>query len=120
MIKNNDKQKVVRGDKTRYKVDTIVADETCWIKLVLWENTIEKIETGKSYYIESCKIHVFDDCKYVNTSEDTKITEIDEIINFMLDTPDLQVNHITGECVGVDMKKAALVSSAIKCLRGWI
>jgi hypothetical protein len=29
MIKNNDKQKVVRGDKTRYKVDTIVADETC-------------------------------------------------------------------------------------------
>ena len=52
--------------------------------MVPWENTIE---TGKTYHIESCKIRVFDDCKYVNTNEDTKITEIEEITNFMLDTP---------------------------------
>jgi hypothetical protein len=32
MIKSNDKQTVVRGDKTRYKADTIVADETGSIK----------------------------------------------------------------------------------------
>ncbi|CAB4021244.1 ATP-dependent DNA helicase PIF1 [Paramuricea clavata] len=106
------------GNSTLTNFDTIVADETGSIKLVLWENTIEKIETGKSYHIESCKICVFDDCKYVNTNEDTKITEIEEITNFMLDTPDLQDNLITGECVGVDMKKSSSCIFCNKTLEG--
>lgn len=38
----------------------IVADETNSIKLVLWEEAIDKVNAGKCYHIENCKIRIFD------------------------------------------------------------
>jgi len=32
-------QPILHGDKNRYKTDSIVADETVAVKLVLWEDT---------------------------------------------------------------------------------
>lgn len=37
-------------------------------------------------------------------NEFTKITEIDEISNINLATPQLQDNIVTGQCLGVDLK----------------
>ena len=54
--------------------------------------------------IQNCKIRVFDDSKFLNTNEFTKITEIDEIPIINLATPELQDNIINGQCLGVDLK----------------
>lgn len=104
MIKSENKQPILQGDKTKYKTDSIVADDSGAVKLVLWEDTIDKLHIGKCYHIQNYKIRVFDDCKFLNTNEFTKITEIDEISNINLATPQLQDNIVTGQCLGVDLK----------------
>ena len=43
MIKEEERQTIIHGSQTKYKVDAIVADETDCIKLALWENTIDKV-----------------------------------------------------------------------------
>lgn len=95
-------QPILHGDKTRYKTDSIVADETVAVKLVLWEDTTDKSMLVNQ--IQNCKIRVFDDSKFLNTNEFTKITEIDEIPIINLVTPELQDNIINGQCPGVDLK----------------
>lgn len=104
MIKSENKQPILQGDKTKYKTDSVVADDTGAVKLVLWEDTIDKLHIGKCYHIQNCKIRAFDDSKFLNTNEFTKITEIDEIPNINLATPELQNNIVTGQCLGVDLK----------------
>ena len=95
-------QPILHGDKTRYRTDSIVADETVAVKLVLWEDTTDKSMLVNQ--IQNCKIRVFDDSKFLNTNEFTKITEIDEIPIINLATPELQDNIINGQCLGVDLK----------------
>lgn len=104
MTKSENKQPILHGEKTTYKTDSIVADETNTVKLVLWEDAIEKIHVGKCYHIENCKVRLFEDCKYLNTNEFTKITEIDEIHNINLATPELKDNIVIGQCLGVNIK----------------
>ena len=60
-------------------------------RVVLWEEAIDKVNTGKSYHIllENYKIKSFDDSKFVYTNEVTKITQISEIPNANLTTPQL-------------------------------
>ena len=86
-IKSENKQPILQGDKAKYKTDSIVADDTGAVKLVLWEDTIDKLHIGKCYHIQNCKIRVFNDSKFLNTNEVTKITEIDEIPNINVATP---------------------------------
>jgi hypothetical protein len=104
MMKSENKQPILHGGKTTFKADSIVADETNAIKLVLWEDAIEKIHIGKCYHIENCKVRVFEDSKFLNTNAFTKITEIDQIPNINLTTPHLQDNIVTGQCLGVNIK----------------
>ena len=49
--KAENKQVVVKNETPRYKADTIVADQTQSIKLILWENIIDKVHAGKCYHI---------------------------------------------------------------------
>ena len=112
MIKSENKQPILQGDKTKYKMDSVVADDTGTVKLVLWEDTIDKLHIGKCYQIQNCKIRVFDNSKFLNTNEFTKKTEIDEIPNINLATPELQDNIVTGQCLGVDLK---CTTSSICC-----
>ena len=72
MINSENKQPILQGDKTKYKMDSIVADDTGTVKLVLLEDTIDKLHIGKCYQIQNCKIRVFDNSKFLNTNEFTK------------------------------------------------
>ena len=102
--KSENKQAIVHGERTMYKADCIVANETNSVKLVLcllWEEAIDKVNAEKSYHIENCKIKFFDGSKFVNTNEVTKITQINEIPNVNLTTPQLHMHDylVTGTCI---------------------
>lgn len=51
MTKSENKQATVHEERTRYKADCIVANETNSVKLVLWEEAIDKVNAGKFYHI---------------------------------------------------------------------
>ena len=83
----------------------MVADRTNSIKLILWEDTIDKVSAGKSYLQQNVTVRSFDDTKFVITNETTVVQEVDEITDANTNTPGLQENHLTGQCVGIDIKK---------------
>ena len=62
------KETLFQGNCTKCKTDVIVADHTNSAKLVLWEDIIDKVDSGKSYRFNNCKICIFDDHKYINTN----------------------------------------------------
>ena len=117
MIKEEERQTIIHGSQTKYKVDAVVADETDCIKLALWENTIDKVKAGKSYKIENCKVRIFNDSKFLNTNEFTKITEIDNIVNINLSTPELESHLVIGQCVGVEIKRSTCCISCNTVLK---
>ena len=41
--------------------------------------------------------------KYVNTNETTVVQKVEEITDANTNTTGLQENHLTGQCVGIDM-----------------
>ena len=47
--KSEEKQPVVYQGKTKYKVDSLIADTTESIKIALWEDAISKVPISKSY-----------------------------------------------------------------------
>ena len=108
------KETLFQGNCTKCKTDVIVADHTNSAKLVLWEDIIDKVDSVKSYRFNNCKIRIFDDHKYINTNEFTKITEIEDIKNVNLLSPQIQENMINAKCMGVEVKKS---SSCILCNR---
>jgi len=57
----------------------MVAVRTNSIKLILWEDTIDKVSAGKSYLLQNVTVRSFDDTKYANTNETTVVQEIEEI-----------------------------------------
>ena len=57
----------------------MVAVRTNSIKLILWEDTIDKVSAGKSYSLQNVTVRSFDDTKYANTNETTVVQEIEEI-----------------------------------------
>lgn len=83
----------------------MVADRTNSIKLILWEDTVDKVSAGKSYLLENVSVRSFDDTRFVNTNETTVVQEVDEITDASTSTLGLQENHLTGQCVGIDIKK---------------
>jgi len=48
VTKSENKQPVVHCEKTKYRVECLVADHTESIKLLLWEDAIEKVHSSKS------------------------------------------------------------------------
>ena len=68
ITKQPDKQAIGKNDKTYYKVECMVADCTNSIKLILWEDTIDKVSAGKSYLQQNVTVHSFDNTKFVNTN----------------------------------------------------
>lgn len=108
------KETLFQGHCTKCKTDVIVADHTNSAKLVLWADIIDKVDFGKSYRFNNCKIRIFDDQKYINTNEFTKITKFEDIKNVNLTSPQIQEHMITAKCMGVEVKK---ISSCILCNR---
>ena len=107
VTKSEKKQVIIQNDKIKYKVD--IADETQSMKLVLWENTINKVTTGKSYLLKHLTVCTFEDFKFVNWNESTVIHEVGDIDNINIDNPELKENILTDQCIGVDIKKNSLL-----------
>ena len=53
-------------DRFHIHVDCIVADHTESIKLALWEDMIQKVDSGKSYLFKRVAVKSFDDTKCLN------------------------------------------------------
>lgn len=85
----------------------MVANETSSMKLVLWENAIDQVHGGKSYHFRNIKVRIFDDEKYVNTNESSTIMEIEDIENINYTAFEMHENLITGQCLGIDLKKTS-------------
>ena len=107
VTKSENKQPVVHREKTKYRVECLVADHTESIKLILWEDAIEKVHSSKSYHFQNLTVRIFDDNKYLNTNELTVIDEIDDIHDINLSSPTLEDNLVTAKCAGIDIKKSS-------------
>lgn len=82
------------------------------IRLELWEGAIDQVERGKSYLFENIKVKVFDDIKYINTTQYTKISNSDDIELDDFSTPDLEENIIQGNAVFCAMPICQLATIA--------
>ena len=107
VTKSENKQPVVHREKTKYRVECLVADHTESIKIILWEDAIEKVHSSKRYHFQNLTIRIFDDNKYLNTNVLTVIDEIDDIHDINLSSPTLEDNLVTAKCVGIDIKKSS-------------
>lgn len=106
MNKQHNTQLIHKLGKQLMKADCIIADNTESIKLVLWQDLINKVECGKTYLFQDLKVRVFDDAKYLNTNESTaiKLSE-QEIQEINLTSDELKDNLIERQCVGVHFRK---------------
>ena len=50
-------------------------------------------------------IRSFDDTKFVNNNKTAVVQEVNKITDANTNTPGLQKNHLTEQCVGIDIKK---------------
>jgi hypothetical protein len=90
MLKPEEKEPVCVRGTTKLKVDAMVADRTNSTKLALWENCIDKVHICKSYHVQNCKVHMFNDTKFLSTNDKTVISEIETIIDVNLDGLDIR------------------------------
>ena len=103
--KSERKQPISINRQTKYQADCIVADVTGSTKLVLWEEVIDKIHSGKSYLIQGLTVRIFDDKKFVNSNEATIVSKMDDLPDVNLTSQEIQDNIVTGHCIGVSIKK---------------
>jgi len=127
--KSDDKQPILKEGTTKFKVDSIIADNTSSMKLVTWENCIDKIHASKCYHIQNCRINIFDDSKYFSTNENIYkyiifyiytcvrarmhacmhacaiISEIENIQDIDLTAPEIQDCLAIASCVGLDISR---------------
>ena len=105
MNKQQNKQHILRNGKQIFKVDCIIADQTHSIKLILWEEIITQVDCGKSYLFRGLTTRVFDNVKYLSTSEATIIEKKDKITNVNLTSDEIKDTIIERQCIGVHIKK---------------
>ena len=79
ITKSQSKQSVMKNQVSMQKIDTIVADDTGTIKLILWEQLIDSVHTGLSYQFNNLTIRIFDGEKFVNSNELTTVEPLDDI-----------------------------------------
>ena len=94
MLKPEEKEPVCVRGTTKFKVDAMVADRTSCMKLALWENCIDKVHVCKSYHVQNCKVHMFNDTKFLSINDKTVISEIKAITDVNLDGQSHQLHCI--------------------------
>ena len=105
LTKSDDKQPILKEGTTKFKIDSIIADHTSSMKLVIWESCFDKIHASKCYHIQNCRINIFDDSKYLNTNENTIISEIENIQDIELTSPEIKDCLAIASCLGLDMSR---------------
>lgn len=102
ITKSQSKQSVMKNQVSMQKIDTIVADDTGAIKLILWEQLIDSVHTGLSYHFNNLTIRIFDDEKFVNSNELTTVEPIDDITIHM-ESPEIKDRLLVGQCIAIDI-----------------
>lgn len=69
----------VRG-KSLKKQETILTDETGSIRLVLWENDIQKVQSGETYMLTRSVVREFDNQPYITINKETQISKVSQTI----------------------------------------
>ena len=92
-------------------VDTIVADDTVTIKLMLWEQLIDSVHSRVSYHFNNLTICIFDDEKFVNSDEFTAVEPTDDITIHM-ESPEIKDKLLAGSCTAIYINRSA---SCIAC-----
>ena len=66
---------------TKYGIKTtrtaVIADNTKAVKITLWQNSVEAVEEDKYYKLANIITNLFNNEVWINTTADTKISEID-------------------------------------------
>ena len=65
------------------------------------------VTTARVTNLNNCKTGIFDYHKYISTNEFTKITEIEDINNVILTSPQIQEHMITAKRMDVEVKKSS-------------
>lgn len=68
-----------KSGKLLTKQESIVADVTDQIRVVLWETEIGKLIIDQCYKLENITIRMYNDIKYLSISSTTLVTPIDDI-----------------------------------------
>ena len=95
-----------KSGKLLHKQECIMADESAQIRLVLWEDDINKLVINKSYKLDKMKIRMYNDVKYLSVSSCTTIESIDDIGHMLLT---LQVILNSFQIVATDCSTALLL-----------
>ena len=83
----------------------MIADQTNSVKLVVWEELIDKLKAGDSYHLKNLTVRIFGDEKYLTTNENTAVETIEQMQDVNLEAEDIQDNIYTAVCIGVIVAK---------------
>lgn len=112
--KNHQSQLIIKDERQLRKNNCIIGDKTDSMKLVLWEDSINAVEYGKTYTFRGVKVRIFDDTKLLNTNPSTVIDpSAEEIQDINLTSEEIHEIIVERHCIGVITKKQKLVLSAM-------
>lgn len=96
------------GDPPTIVTLDLVADHTDCIKLVLWEEKNDEVQSRKSYHFSNVTLWRFGDDKYVNTNQSTILKKTKNMIEVNLENPLINNNIISGKRIRVNIKKCCM------------
>ena len=86
-------------------IDTIVADDTGTIKLILWEQLIDSVHSGLSHHFNNLAICIFGDETFVNSNELTAVEPIDDITIHM-ESPEIKDMLLVGQYIAIYINRS--------------
>jgi len=107
ITKSQSKQSVMKNQVSMQKIDTILADDTGTIKLILWEQLIDSVHSALSYHFNNLTICIFDDEKFVTSNEVAAVEPIDDITIHM-ESPEIRDNLLVGQCIAIPINKSVM------------
>jgi ssDNA-binding replication factor A large subunit len=69
-----------RDDSTHYVSDTVVGDTTGTVVIPVWDDTIDKLETGTTYELKNAHTGLFQGNLRLKFNQESELVDIDEEI----------------------------------------
>ncbi|TFG12650.1 hypothetical protein EU537_08795 [Candidatus Thorarchaeota archaeon] len=69
-----------RDDSTHYVSDTVVGDSTGAVVIPVWDDTIDKLETGTTYELKNAHTGLFQGNLRLKFNQESELVDIDEDI----------------------------------------
>lgn len=102
MVSVKDVVEVKSKDGMEYrKQDCVFSDGRKGYRLVLWQNLVNKVESGACYRFGNVLVKSYQGLKYFSTTADTEVTVIDDIGEVCGQLDDGKVRFV-GEIVGIE------------------